>query len=991
MSAAGYYNYDGVWLAASATPLKTIWGVGTATISAANTTGAVKLYESGYGEAMIGGAGDTTFVVNNINDVITANTSGVDTVVAGVNYVLPTGVQNLTLNGTWNDVVGVGNGQANIITADKAGETIVPMGGDSVLVSAGGGDTFLFTPGAGKDVIVNFHTGSTNADVVRLPGYGFTSFAAVQGAMTQQGSDVILKLSSSDLIDFRNTTISAFTADNFQIGVDTAGKAMSFDEEFNSLSLYNASTGTGVWKTNFAWGIQKGLDSHTILNSGEEELFVDPSFAGTGSTALGLNPFSISNGVVSISANITPTADKGSLWNYNYYSGLLSTEKSFSQTYGYFEIKAEMPQTPQGLWPAFWMMPVDGSYSSELDVFEEIGTQANTIYNTIHWTPNGATSKSQTQFTTYVPNLMSGFHTYGVLWTPSTITWYVDGAAVAQVATPDGMNKPMYMVINMAVGGNWPGSPTAATKFPSSYKIDYVHAYTLAQVESGATPVATPTAAAAAPTSVADAYTAKAGAAITVAAAQGVLANDVDNNGLKLTAALAKNGGPSHGTVTLNADGSFTYTPTAGFAGTDSFTYVASDSQSTGAATKVTLTVNAAAPTVKAATFAATAGVADVVSAAQGVLAGAVDNNGLTLTAALAKNGGPSHGTLTLNADGSFTYTANAGYVGTDSFTYVASDSLSSSVATTVTLNVTNSAPVVVGGRGNDTYYVHNSAEQIVVAAGTPNETVISTVSYALPANIQNLVLQGSGLTGVANNLNDSLTSLGGPNTLVGGTGVDTFYVNNVGDKVVVANSVNGDLIVSSVSYTLPTNVHSLALSGTGLTATGNAAGGNYLISSSGGNTLVGSAKGNDTFIVSHANDVIQVAAGAVNDTVNAYSSFALPANVQKLVGEGAKAITLVGNSAANTIVANSGADTLTGGGGADTFVVAPGQKMETITDFSVASGDKIDISAYQAKGLNPSFHDFGAYSTVTFSSGETITLLGVHASSLSVSGHYIV
>ncbi len=131
------------------------------------------------------------------------------------------------------------------------------------------------------------------------------------------------------------------------------------------------------------------------------------------------------------------------------------------------------------------------------------------------------------------------------------------------------------------------------------------------------------------------------------------------------------------------------------------------------------------------------------------------------------------------------------------------------------------------------------------------------------------------------------------------------------------------------------------------------------------------------------------VAAGAVNDTIDTYVGYALPANVQNLIGKGANGLTLTGNSLANVITANSGADTLTGGGGADTFVVAPGQKAETVTDFTVS--DRIDITAYLAKGLNPTFHDFGTYSTASFTTGETITLLGVHASDLQISGHYIV
>jgi VCBS repeat-containing protein len=553
----------------------------------------------------------------------------------------------------------------------------------------------------------------------------------------------------------------------------------------------------------------------------------------------------------------------------------------------------------------------------------------------------------------------------------------------------------------MAVGGGWPGSP------PSNFttaqmQVDYVKAYSLASLglTGGAAPSAiytsapasspstsAPTPSPAVPTSVADGYAVKAGHALSVTAAQGVLANDTDNNGQSLAASLATNGGPQHGTLTLNADGSFTYTPDAGFAGTDSFTYVASDSLSAGTPTKVTLTVGAQAPAAAAESYSAAGDATTFVGAAHGVLANDIDNNGLTLTAALVQNGGPRHGTLTLNADGSFTYTPTQGYVGSDSFTYVASDSLGSSAPTTVTLNV--AAQSLTGGTGADTYHVYNSADQITVAAGTPNESVIATCSYVLPANIQNLTVNGAGLTATGNAMDDTLTSLGGPNTLVAGTGVDTFYVNNTGDVVVNATSQQHDVIISSVSYALPTGVHCLRLTTPGTTGIGNAAGGNFLTSVNGGDTLVGGAGGNDVFTVGHSNDVIQVAAGTPNETVYAYCSYVLPDDVQNIAAKTAGAVTLVGNAMNNVITAGTGADTLTGGGGSDTFVVAPGDRVETITDFS--SVDKIDISAFQAKGLTPTFADYGTYSTIHFATGETIKLLGVHATSLMVSGHYVV
>jgi Ca2+-binding RTX toxin-like protein len=282
------------------------------------------------------------------------------------------------------------------------------------------------------------------------------------------------------------------------------------------------------------------------------------------------------------------------------------------------------------------------------------------------------------------------------------------------------------------------------------------------------------------------------------------------------------------------------------------------------------------------------------------------------------------------------------------------------------------------------------------------SDTVYSSTSYSLAGlTAHNLILTGTaGITGTANNLGDHLTANSGDDTLISGTGIDTltggtgndtFYVHNSADKVVVGATHGADVIISTVSYALPANVSALRLSGTGLTATGNAAGHNYLTSINGGDTLIGGAGGNDVFAVSHSNDKIVVAAGTANETVKAWSSFSLPANVQNLTGEGSAAITLVGNSMSNVITANSGHDTLTGGGGADTFVMTPGQAAETVTDFSAASGDKVDISGYLAKGLHPTFTDYGTYSTAHFSTGETITLLGVHANTLSVSGHYIV
>jgi beta-glucanase (GH16 family) len=475
---SGYTNYSGSWLAKSASYTTTIWAAGTQTITAGSTP--TRLVASGQGNVLIGGSADDTLAINNINDQFTGG-GGVDTAIATVDVILPSGVENLTMDASWAPVFGVANASANIVTAATANVTLDALGGDDVIISYGKDDTFIFEAGSGKDIVYNFHTGSTDSDVVRLVGYGFESFADVTAAMTQSGSDVLLKLSSSDLILFKSTTISAFTADNFQLSIDPSKLKLTFADEFNSLVLQTKSSGDGIWATSYAWSGYTDESAHNI--SGELEAYVDPNFAGTGATALGLNPFSISDGALTINATLTPTALKSSLWNLDYTSGLLTTKGAFAQTYGYFEMRADLPEAT-GAFPAFWLLPADGTFTSEIDIMEYIG-ESNIVYNTVHYGTDGAHWTAES-FKSYVANLASGYHTFGLLWTAETLTWYVDGTEVVQVATPAEANKPMYMLVDYAVGGAWAGDPTSSDL--PGLTIDYIRAYSL-----DAAPVASPT------------------------------------------------------------------------------------------------------------------------------------------------------------------------------------------------------------------------------------------------------------------------------------------------------------------------------------------------------------------------------------------------------------------------------------------------------------------------------------------------------------------
>lgn len=204
-----------------------------------------------------------------------------------------------------------------------------------------------------------------------------------------------------------------------------------------------------------------------------------------------------------------------------------------------------------------------------------------------------------------------------------------------------------------------------------------------------------------APISVADAYSTDENVALTVAAS-GVLSNDSDPEGNSLSAVLVT--GPTHGSLTLNANGSFTYTPDAGFTGVDSFSYRANDGTQNGNTVAVSLTVEGvnSLPVLTADTYGVAEDSVLTVGAATGVLANDSDEDGDPLTAILVTS--TTHGTLTLNADGSLVYTPNPDFSGTDSFTYRANDGTASGSAVVVTINVAaaDEAPVIttsVGGK----------------------------------------------------------------------------------------------------------------------------------------------------------------------------------------------------------------------------------------------------------------------------------------------------
>ena len=247
-------------------------------------------------------------------------------------------------------------------------------------------------------------------------------------------------------------------------------------------------------------------------------------------------------------------------------------------------------------------------------------------------------------------------------------------------------------------------------------------------------------------------------------------------------------------------------------------------------------------------------------------------------------------------------------------------------------------ADTLDGGSGSDTYVVDNAGDVVIEAANAGTDTVRSSISLALGANLENLVLLGSAtINGLGNSLNNTLSGNAGNNTLNGGTGADrmeggtgndTYVVDNAGDVVVEAANAGTDTVRTNRSYTLGANLENLVLTGTAnLNGSGNDlanlltgnSGNNVLNGRAGADTMAGLA-GNDRYIVDSLSDVVVETVGNGTDTVQTAVNWTLGDNFENLSLLGAGNLNGTGNGLANIMTGNTGNNILNGRGGADTM-----------------------------------------------------------------------
>jgi len=251
--------------------------------------------------------------------------------------------------------------------------------------------------------------------------------------------------------------------------VFTSSKTITIDED-------DEGNPNLIWSEEFNY---TGLPDATIWN-------METGGGGWGNNELQYYTNSESNASVG-NGVLTITAKEEALGGRDYTSARITTQNKFDFKYGKIEARIKLPYG-QGIWPAFWMLGANISSvgwpaCGEIDIMEMIGGSGNdnTTHSTIHWDNNGQHASYGESYTLPTGILADDFHIFSVEWDSQKIKGFIDGIQYFTAdITPSALSEfhnDFFIILNVAVGGNWPGSPNATTEFPQTMQVDYIRIY----------------------------------------------------------------------------------------------------------------------------------------------------------------------------------------------------------------------------------------------------------------------------------------------------------------------------------------------------------------------------------------------------------------------------------------------------------------------------------------------------------------------------------
>ncbi len=847
-------------------------------------------------DTLVGGVGSDTFVINNSADVLQdTNTGANNTLLAAVSYVLPSNFVSLTLIGSAN-LTGTGNSLSDVITANSGNDTLVAGSGIATLVGGAGNDTFVI---------------NNSGDVVHdsLTGFSNTLQSSVSTVLPINVNTLVLTASAlkGTANSGADTLISATTGVNTLVG--GAG---------NDVFLVN-NAGDVVQDslTGFNNVIQSAVNFTLPTNVNALTLIGTASLVGTGN---GANDTLVSNTSVD---TLVAGAGNDLLVVNNAADAILASSGGKRGTFGNDTIAASVSDT---LIAGINTLVLTGSTAlsgTGNSAADEL--VANAGNSTLLAGSGADTLVGGAGNDLFVINSASDVVQDSHSGTNSTLQSSLSTALVANVNT-----------LVLSGTGNLTGTANAGNDtLVSNSGIDTLvgGAGNDLFVLNNANDV------------VQDSI---AGTNDTIQTAfSEVLPTNVNTVVLTGTASVTARANNGNDLLVSNSG----VNTLVGGTGNDAF--IVNNSQdlvqasASGATNTIEATVSFVLPAnVGSLALLGTAGLTGTGNSLNDVISANAGNDTLVAGTGLATLvGGTGNDTFVVN---------NVGDVVQDSST-TASNAIQSSVSYVLPTNVNSlqlagtanlsgtanngndtlvsnsGVDTLVAGGGNDLFVINNPGDLIELGASPGNDTVMSSVSYVLPSNLNALVLTGSAaLTGTANAANDTLISNSGVDTLVGGAGNDLFVLNNAADVIQLGSTFGTDTVDASFSYSLPSNINTLALTGTaGLVATGNNnndlivanAGNDTLVSGSGVDTLV-AGTGNDLLVINNPNDVIELPANPGNDTVVAAFNYALPSGVNTLELTGSAGLVGTANAGNDTLISNNAVDTLVGGAGSDLFVI---------------------------------------------------------------------